>query len=144
MENIMSGSRIILRAVAAAAVGAALFAGHAQAIDKVTFQDVLKPHGHARSKSEKLAAGQACGTSGPRHILTTTLPVFEKCMRRKGWVLTHYQRDPSSRSHRSFASSWLQPAPSYDSGPSPDPLPPGGPDTAGMNTPTNPTWSGFN
>jgi hypothetical protein len=60
-------------------------------------------------------------------------------MRRKGWVLDHYERDLSSRPVRSH--------PWYDSGssssPSPDPSPSTGPDTAGMNTPTNPTWSGF-
>src|SRR5262249_28780786 len=141
MEDVMSGSRTIWRTIAATALGAALFAGHAQAIDKVTFRDVLKPHGHARSKSEQYAAGRACGTYGPAHTLRTTLPVFEKCMRRRGWVLARYQRDPSSR-HRGFAGGWRQPVPSYDSGPSPSPSPPGGPDTAGMNTPTNPTWPG--
>src|SRR5262249_29634737 len=142
------------------------------------------------------------------HTLRVTLPVFEKCMRAKGWVLDHYAPDSSvpvhgtvesytdtrgdarghprgtaalhadeqackARGHgslkhclagrgwqlmyaqhgpaqrhfmrqRGFASGWRQPVPSYNSDPSPDPSPPTGPDTAGMNTPTNPTWSGFN
>ena len=30
-----------------------------------------------------------------RYELTTTLPVFEKCMRAKGWVLGHYTPDAS-------------------------------------------------
>ena len=48
-------------------------------------------------------------------------------------------------SPETFARGSLQAAPSYDTGPSsspsPDPSPPpAGPDTAGMNTSTNPTW----
>jgi hypothetical protein len=54
------------------------------------------------------------------------------------------------RSHavyqRRFGSSSRQAAPSYDPGPTSDPSPPpAGPDfSAGMNTPTNPIWPGFN
>ena len=40
-------------------------------------------------------------------------------------------------SPEAFARGSLQAAPSYEPGPSP---PPAGPDTAGMNTSTNPTW----
>lgn len=95
----MSTSQTILRAVASAAVLTAVSFGAAQANDKVTFRDVLKPHGHARSKSAQLADGKACGTSGPTHTLRTTLPVFEKCMRAKGWVLAHYAADQSVPVH---------------------------------------------
>src|SRR5215469_3817402 len=93
----MSNAITIGRAVAAAAICAVLSVGAAQANDKVTFRDVLKPNGHERSKSEKLADGNACGTTGPTHTVTTTMPVFEKCMREKGWVLDHYSPDPSVR-----------------------------------------------
>lgn len=93
----MPASKAFLGAVAAAVVCTALSAGAAQAIDKVTFRDVLKPHGHTRSKSQKLADGRACGTVGPTHILSTTLPAFEKCMGAKGWALSRYAPDPSVR-----------------------------------------------
>ena len=53
---------------------------------RVTFRDVLKPNGHERSKAEKLADGDACGTSGPTHTVNVTMPVFEKCMQAKGWA----------------------------------------------------------
>jgi hypothetical protein len=76
----------------------AAVSGAAHANDKVTFRDVLKPHGHARSSSEKLADGVACGTTADAaHTLTTILPVFEKCMRGKGWALARYTPDPASR-----------------------------------------------
>lgn len=87
------------RSVATAAVLTALSVGAAQANDTVTFRDVLKPNGHARSKSEQLADGQACGTSGPTHTIQTTMPVFEKCMRARGWALDHYAAGPSAPVH---------------------------------------------
>src|SRR5579859_874730 len=74
-EDVMSKAIIVGRAVAAIAVGAALSVTAAQANAKVTFRDVLKPDGHARTKAEQRADGQACGTSGPGRTLTTTLPV---------------------------------------------------------------------
>jgi hypothetical protein len=89
----MSISRTIRRTVAMAALGAALFAGHAQANDQAHFTDVLKPHGYQRGLSEATADGQGCGASGVE--INAPLPVFRRCMRRKGWVLDHYQRDPS-------------------------------------------------
>jgi len=95
----MRKSIAIRRAVAAAALCAAFSVTAAHANATVTFKD-LKPNGHARSKSEKLADGRACGTtSGPSHTLRVTLPVFEKCMRAKGWVLDHYAPDPAVPVH---------------------------------------------
>jgi hypothetical protein len=91
----MSNAIAIRRAVAAAAVCAALSISAAQANDTVVFRDVLNPDGHARSKSQKLADGRACGASGPAHTIRTTMPVFEQCMQAKGWVLDHYAPDPS-------------------------------------------------
>jgi hypothetical protein len=90
---------ITIRLAIAVAVGAVLSASAAQASDTVTFRDVLKPDGHARSKAEKLADGDACGASGPTHTIRTTMPVFEKCMRAKGWVLDHYAPDRSVPVH---------------------------------------------
>jgi hypothetical protein len=98
-QTVMSTSRTIQRALATAALLSALSVSAAQANDTVTFRDVLKPGGHTRSKSEKLADGAACGTSGPKHTIRVTMPVFEKCMRAKGWVLDHYSPDPSVPVH---------------------------------------------
>jgi len=91
----MSNAITIRRAVVAAALCGALSVVAAQANVKATFRDVLKPNGHERTKSEQLADGAACGTSGPAHTIETTMPAFEKCMRAKGWVLDHYGPDPS-------------------------------------------------
>ena len=86
-------------AVAAATFFATLSVGAAQANDSAVFRDVLKPNGHERSKSVKLADGNACGTSGATHTIRTTMPAFEECMRAKGWVLDHYAPDPSVPVH---------------------------------------------
>ena len=91
--------RLLVTSLAAAAALTALSVCAAQANDTVTFRDVLKPHGHARSKSQVFADGEACGTSGPAHTLSTTMPVFQKCMRAKGWVLDHYAADRSVPVH---------------------------------------------
>jgi len=91
----MSSLSTIGRAVAAAALGAALFAGHAQANPKAHFTDVLKPHGHQRGRSEEIVDAQACGATAT--TIQTIMPVFEKCMRRKGWVLDRYEADASQR-----------------------------------------------
>lgn len=203
----MSDFGNLRRLVAAAALGTALLAGHAQANDKAHFTDVLKPDGHQRGKSEEMVDAQGCGAVGP--TIRTTLPVFEKCMRGKGWVLDSYQPDTTTRPVSGTLESYTdirgdgtdhprsdatlqadtrlcqaragekgfkqcmaghgwkflyaqqapvqqhvapqhglgsgsdEPAPSDDSSPPSDPTPTG-PDTAGMNTPINPTWSGFN
>jgi len=210
MEEVMSGSRKMWCAAAAVVLGAGLLAGRAQADDTAHFTDVLKSHGYRRGGSEAIADGQACGASGAE--IRTIMPVFEQCMRGKGWVLDRYQPDPPSRpvsgtlesytdihgdgtghprddaalqsdtqlcrtrvgddgsalfkqcmaghgwkflytqhapaqphftGQRGFASGSRPPAPSYDSDPSYSSNPSTGPDTAGMNTPTNPTWPGF-
>src|SRR5262249_17665628 len=100
----MSAAKTMQRTIATAAVFTALSVSAAQANATVTFRDVLKPNGHERSKSEKLADGKACGTSGPTHTLRVTLPVFEKCMRAKGWVLDHYAPDSSVPVHGTVES----------------------------------------
>jgi hypothetical protein len=84
---------------AAAFVCAALSISAAHANDRVTFRDVLKPNGHERSKAEKIADGDACGTSGPEHTVNVIMPVFEKCMQAKGWALDHYTADPAVHVH---------------------------------------------
>jgi hypothetical protein len=200
MEDVMSRYRTIHCTVAAAALGASLFAGHAHADAKAHFTDVLKPHGHQRGRAEEIVDAQACGAS--RTTINTILPVFQKCMWGKGWVLDRLEPDPESRPDRGTLSSYSDirgdgtghqrsdaaldsdtrlcearvgddgsarfrqcmagrgwkflfaqhaPAqrrevPSYDDAPSSSPPSdptPTGPDTAGMNTPTNPTWRGF-
>lgn len=52
------------------------------------FKDALRPHGHTRSQTAKLADGRACGTSANRD-LPKNIPAFEKCMRARGWRLDH-------------------------------------------------------
>jgi len=97
MESIMSNPRIILRTIAAAAVGTAVVVSTAQAANtKASFRDVLQPNGQTRSTAEKFADGAACGMS-PRHHIRVIMPVFEQCMASKGWAFDHYQPDPSSR-----------------------------------------------
>jgi hypothetical protein len=88
--------RTMLRMVAAAAVGTALCVGAAHASDTAVFRDVLKPNGHTRAKSVKFADARACGLSADRGI-RVIMPVFEQCLRAKGWALDHYQPDPSAR-----------------------------------------------
>ena len=201
----MSDSRLLRRLVAAAALGTALLAGHAQANDTAHFTDLLKPDGHQRGRSEEMVDAQGCGAVGSE--IRVILPVFQKCMKGKGWVLDNYLPDYSTRpdsgtlsnytdvrgdgtnhprddaalqsdtrrcqarGERGFKScmagrGWkflyaqqapvLQhvapqhgnaggsdgPAWTDNESPPSDPTPTG-PDTAGMNTPTNPTWRGF-
>jgi len=93
----MSNPRIIQRAVAAAAVCAALCVGAAHAASSTAiFRDVLKPNGQACSKSEKFADAAACGISAG-HQIRVIMPVFQQCMAGQGWAFDHYQADPSSR-----------------------------------------------
>jgi hypothetical protein len=93
----MSNAISFLRIVTAAATLAVLSISAAQANDTVSFRDVLKPNGHERTKSQKFADARACGASGRAHTIRTTMPVFEKCMGAKGWVLDHYTPDRRSR-----------------------------------------------
>jgi len=88
----MSIRRTLPCTLAAALACAALTLNAAYAIDHVTFRDVLKPGGKERTKAEKLADGDACGTTGPNHILPF-FPAFEKCMNAKGYVLDHFSTD---------------------------------------------------
>ncbi len=87
----MSSTKTILCAVVAASALCAPLSVSAAALDAtVTFRDVLKPNGHVRSPSEKLADGDACGTAGPHHVLQVTITAFEKCMQGKGWALDYF------------------------------------------------------
>jgi hypothetical protein len=76
-------------ALAATLACAALPLNAAHANDGATFRDVLKPGGKERTSAQKLADGDACGTTGPTHTIPF-MPTFEKCMNGKGWVLDHY------------------------------------------------------
>jgi hypothetical protein len=89
----MSNKRNFLR-TAAAAVFLTVFALNAARADDVAFfKDVLKPGGHTRSMTAKLADGQACGVSGG--VITSLMPAFETCMHARGWALDHYGPDPA-------------------------------------------------
>jgi hypothetical protein len=96
MEDIMTSSITLRHTLAAAALSAASLVGAAQANDQAHFRDILKPHGQERSASQKLADGQACGAAAD-HEIQVIMPVFEKCMRRKGWALDHIAPDPARR-----------------------------------------------
>jgi len=85
----MSIRRTLPYTLAATLACAALTLNAAHANDQVTFRDVLKPGGKERTKAEKLADGDACGTTGPTHTIPF-MPTFEKCMNGKGYVLDHY------------------------------------------------------
>jgi hypothetical protein len=94
----MSRARPIQFTVVAAMFCAALSAGAARA-DTAVFRDVLKPNGHARSQAQKLTDGAACGASA-HGAVRVIMPVFEKCMRTRGWVFDHYRPAASSRPRR--------------------------------------------
>jgi hypothetical protein len=113
----------------------------AQARPVAQYYDLIRPNGHMRSDAVHQADVDACyrqtGT-GPYEPDTAAM---KKCMLSRGYRFMW---------QRGFVSGSRQGAPSYDSGPSPssspDPSPPpqAGPDTAGMNTSTNPTWPALN
>lgn len=90
----MSSPTTIRRTAAATAIFAALTFNAAHANDIAYFRDVLKPNGHARNAAAKLADGLACGASAD-HTIHTIIPVFQKCMSARGWVLDHYAPDGS-------------------------------------------------
>jgi hypothetical protein len=70
-------------------------AGAARAEDNYRFKDILKPNGHERSLSAKLADGRSCGAKGS-HFSGDPGP-FEQCMRAHGWVVDRYTPDPKAR-----------------------------------------------
>jgi hypothetical protein len=71
--------------------------------DTYHFKDVLKPHGHERSMSAKLADGRSCGASGT--TFTGDVKAFEHCMRAHGWVVDRYIPDAKSRATASAGAS---------------------------------------
>src|SRR5215469_3148033 len=72
-----------------------LSVGAAQAEDAYHFKDVLRPNGHERSLSAKLADGRSCGAKGG-HFSGDPAP-FEQCMRAHGWVVDRYTPDRKAR-----------------------------------------------
>ena len=102
----MSVRQMLPYTLAATLACAMLTLNAAEANDKVTFRDVLKPDGKARSAAQQIADGVACGTTGPTHTVPF-MPTFEKCMNGKGWVwkqiLTKY--GPSLPRSQVIASS---------------------------------------
>jgi hypothetical protein len=85
----MSMLRTLPTILAATLACGALTLNAAHADDGATFRDVLKPGGKERSSAQKLADGDACGTTGPHHTIPF-MPTFEKCMNGRGYVLDHY------------------------------------------------------
>ena len=90
----MPGQKAIRRSAAATVMLTVLSLSAAQA-DSYHFKDVLRPNGHARSLSAKLADGRSCGASGSRFSGDVT--AFKQCMRAHGWVVDHYTPDPKPR-----------------------------------------------
>src|SRR5262249_23246557 len=113
MKRIVLGAGLLLAAATAA---------HA---DHDVWTDMLKHH---RSDDVLNANGAECRAQTGQSNLNGArmLPSYLSCMRARGWRFSH---TVVSRE--------------YSSSPPSAPSPPTGPDTAGMNTPTNPTWSGF-
>jgi hypothetical protein len=99
--KILRRTRIFGRTTAATAILIALSFNAASAADVAYFKDVLKPGGHTRSMTAKLADGRACGVSGG--YITKLMPAFETCMSGRGWALDHYGADPASPRPRDTA-----------------------------------------
>jgi hypothetical protein len=87
----MSRSETVARAATAIALFTVLSVIAAHADDTYHFKDVLRPHGHERTLTAKLADGRACGASGS--YFSGDLQAFEKCMRAHGWVADRYTPD---------------------------------------------------
>ena len=114
-------------------------AAQAQAVPQTMYKDLIRPNGHMRSDAVHQADVDACYRQTGTGPYAPDTAAMKKCMLGRGYRFMW---------QRGFASGSRRAAPSYDPGPSPspspDPSPPAqGPDTAGMNTPTNPTWPGF-
>jgi hypothetical protein len=109
----------------------------AQARPEASYHDLIRPNGHPRSDAIHQADLDCCYQQTGQSRYSLDGPAFKKCMLGRGYRFTW---------QRGFASGSRQAAPSYDPGPSPSSSPdlsPAGPDSAGMNTSTNPTWPGI-
>jgi hypothetical protein len=109
------------------ALGGCVSAGQSDpSMGVYVFKDVLRPHGHARSRLLGEAAVRACDHGDPAEMV---LPAFKRCMRAKGWVLAAYAPPSAQDDSNDIAS------PTYDT-PSPPPpppmLPPGNVDSSGL------------
>jgi hypothetical protein len=131
MESTMK--RIIVTA-AALLLGTVLTA---QARPVAHYYDLIRPNGHPRSDAIHQADLNLCYRQTGQSRYSLDGPAFKKCMLSRGYrFLSQHGYGSGSRQAA---------APSYDPGPSSSPSPdmsppPAGPDTAGMNTSTNPTW----
>jgi hypothetical protein len=108
-----------------------------------TYYDLVRPNGQPRSDAIFDADLNFCyaQTGANRYGLGDT-PAFKQCMlgRKWRWESTRIIGSPSRGSGSGGAPDTS--GPSSDPSPSPDPSS-AGPDMSGMNTPTNPTWSGL-
>ena len=75
--------------------------GGAPGIGTYTYDDILRPHGHARGEAAEQAATRVCDAGISDRIST---PKFVACMRGRGWRLANFQ--PASPQY----------SPSYDAG----------------------------
>jgi hypothetical protein len=110
----------------------------AQAQPVASYYDLIRPNGHPRSDAIHEADLNFCYRQTGQSRYSLDGPAFKKCMLSRGYRFSW---------QRGFAGGSRQAAPSYDPGLSPSPPdpspPPAGPDfSAGMNTSTNPIWSG--
>ena len=124
--------------VATALLLGTAIATQAHAAPQTMYKD-LRPNGHKRSDAAYQADVDACyrRTGGNPDVPDSA--AMKKCMLSNGYSFLW---------QRGFGGASRQASPADDpgssSGPSVDSSPAStGPDTAGMNTPTNPTWSGL-
>jgi len=111
----------------------------AQAGTNDTYYDMIRPNGHPRSDAIFQAALNACYSQTGASRFSADTPAFKQCMLGRSYRWTSVQTIPTrgSGSIGPDPFSFTSPAgPSPDTSPPPEP----GPDTAGMNTSTNPTW----
>jgi hypothetical protein len=87
----MLGSKVTRLSAAGVVMFAVVLPSSTQA-DSYHFKDALRPHGHARTLSTKLADANSCGASGT-HI-SGDVTAFKRCMRGRGWVVDRYTPDP--------------------------------------------------
>jgi hypothetical protein len=106
-----------------------------------TYYDLVRPNGHPRSDAIFDADLNFCyaQTGSSRY---EDSPAFKRCMLGRKWRFesTRIVGSPSRGSGSGGAPDTSVASP--DPSPSPDPSS-AGPDPAGMNTSTNPTWPGL-
>jgi hypothetical protein len=67
--------------------------GQARGVGNYIYNDVLRPHGRARSNDDEHADAYVCDGGEPRNIGTST---FDACMRGRGWRFARFELAPAS------------------------------------------------